>query len=435
MPNLFNKYQQIVGFLNYMLALSLAFSLSFPGKIMKIFCTLWFISWVLEGRYFNKRNFKTDRSQIPVFLLAGFVIWQLISVFWSQNPSSTLEKTQRQIWFLLIVPVALFGVNQYYKTTTLLFSMIAGAIVSIFVYYTAMLYLTNYEYFVNGGKKELWQGISVNLFVDWNKFIKHHLYYCTILVISAFSLFFLRKKMEGRYGKYITYFALIVVNLLIVAMIFLTGSRISVIILAIMLIFSIYRVSTHKNRIIFATALASFSIILLLLTFKYHPRVSNLKSIDWEVVKTGKNWDAGVTEPRLLIWYSTFKQPADYILHGIGAGNSTDYLMNIYKSNNYPQKFLDRKFGVHNQYLIETIELGILGGIFMILFFLFFSMFYTGKAKRFAIYFSLLYGLSLMTEGMLGRVEGIIIMIFFSLFCIWLQNEENGITELEAKGN
>jgi len=202
-----------------------------------------------------------------------------------------------------------------------------------------------------------------------------------------------------------------------------------------MLIFSIYRVSTHKNRIIIATALVSFSLILLMLTFKYHPRVSNLKSIDWEVVKTGKNWDAGVTEPRLLIWYSTFKQPADYILHGIGAGNSTDYLMKIYKSNNYPQKFLDRKFGVHNQYLIETIELGILGGIFMILFFLFFSIFYTGKAKRFAIYFSLLLGLSLMTEGMLGRVEGIIIMIFFSLFCIWLQNEENGITELEPKGN
>jgi len=416
-----------------MLALSLAFSLSFPAKFIKIFCTLWFITWVLEGRYLSKTNFKLSKSQIPVFLLTGFVIMQLISALWSQNATLTLEVVQRQTWFILILPVALFGVNQYYKTSTLLYSLIAGAIVSTITYYTAILYLTNYDYFFNEGKEELWQGISVDLFVNWNRFIKHHLYYCTILVTSVFSLFFMRKKLEIQYGKYKTYLLLTIISLLIVAMILLSGSRITVIVLVIMLIFSIYRVSSPNRKIVILTTIVSLSVLLLFLAFKYLPRVSNLKSINWEVVKTGNNWDPVVTEPRFLIWYSAFKQPSDYIVHGVGAGNSTEYLMKIYKSNNYPQNFLDYKFGVHNQYIIETIELGVLGGAFMLLFFLFFSRFFTGKARRFAIYFSLLYGVNLMVEGMLGRVEGIIYLSFFSLFCVWLQNEEILNTEIKDK--
>jgi ribonuclease-3 len=54
--------------------------------------------------------------------------------------------------------------------------------------------------------------------------------------------------------------------------------------------------------------------------------MKNFKSDDFEALKTGKT-DNELIEPRLLIWHAVFEKPSDYIAYGLGAGNSTNYLV------------------------------------------------------------------------------------------------------------
>lgn len=426
-----------MGMINYMAALLLAFSLSYPTKPLKILWVVWLITWVLEGRFFSLKNFSFNKSKIPSLLLAFLFIWEAISLLWAEEINPGYNLLERQVSFLLVVPLIFFGVNKYYKTTSILFSLILGALTSIIAYYMTLLYVPNYEYFLNQGNKEFWHGLSFDRFQDWSSLIKHRLYYCTILVISVFSLFFLRKRFENRYGKTLSTLMLIAVSILLLAMIFLTGSRSTIIVLLILLVVSAYRGSSKKLKPYVAILFFTISIGTLIFFMKYHPRMNSLEFKDLNIIENGTvDGNKYNSEPRLLIWHAALQHPIDYFVYGLGAGNSTDYLTNIYKSSTgYPEAFKSGEFGTHNQFLSTTMELGIIGGLFLIFYFVSYYRFFSGKnAKRFALYFSLVIAINLITEGMFGRIDGIITMSFFNLFCIWLEEEEKK-KEIVAKAD
>ena len=391
-----NKYRQILGISNYMLALTVAFTAAFPSKVFNIAWTLWLIRWALEGRF-----------------------------LWANDINAGISVLERQFSFIAIVPIALFGINKYYKTKSILISLIIGTLVSLIAYYMSILYVSNHEYFVSGGKKEMWKGFSINQFESSISLIKHRLYYCTSLIIALFSVFFLQKDGRERYGSALTFIISTVVCALFIGMIMISGSRSSVLVLAILLSVNILNIFQLKYKIIITTVIIVLFGIAALLLLKFHPRMSNFSLQDMYILETGKtDKQFEIIEPRLFIWHEAYINIDEYWGIGKGVGNSTSFLIEKYKEQNYPDSFLEKKFSPHNQYLSAFIDLGILGFIFLIAYFLSFHRVFKGRARKFAINLSLLIGFNLLTEGMLGRSDGIITMCFFTLLCIWMQSEQ-----------
>ena len=49
-----NRYQNILGHINYSLFLAIVALLPFPQIFLRYACVLWIITWALEGRWLNK---------------------------------------------------------------------------------------------------------------------------------------------------------------------------------------------------------------------------------------------------------------------------------------------------------------------------------------------------------------------------------------------
>lgn len=418
-----DKYLQIISLTNYLLVLAVAFSAAFPNRIFNILWVAWLVTWLLEVRFLKKSNFSFDKSKIIILMLAGFYIWEAVSILWAEDKKAGLSILERQMSFLAIVPVALFGVNRYYKTSTILVSLVIGVLVSVLSYSMTLLYLNNVEYFMNAGDKAFWKGFDAENFSIWISFIKHRLYYNTILVVAIFSLPFLYKKYAPRYGKYLTAIIILATAATMLTMLYFTGSRSMILALIFIMAVALWRYIDKKYRL--WVTLSAFMIVAIgvFIFVEYHPRMQNFKSNDFEVLKTGKT-DNELIEPRLLIWHAVFEVPSDYIAYGLGAGNSTSYLVEKYKANNFPEIFTIRRYGAHNQYFAAIMELGVAGALYLIVFFFMYHRFLTGNARRFAFYFSLLIAFNLLTEAMLGRGDGVLTLSFFSLLCVWMEKEQ-----------
>lgn len=421
-----NKYTKTIGLLNYAMAIIVAFTAAFPSKIFNIAWTIWLLTWALEGRFLQKSNFSFNKSQYPVILLAFFYIWQVVSILWAKNADTSISMLQRQLSFLLIIPVALFGFNKFYKTKTILYSVLAGALVSLIAYSMVLFYLGNYNYFTSGGKAESWTGFSVAPFHAWMSFIKHRLYYCTVLVLAIISAFSLRKNLQEKFGKLIGWMMIIGSSALLLGMIILSESRSTILVLFVLAAINILYLFKPKYRVFVIALITALSTTTLILVIKYHPRMNNFAASDFNILKTGKtDKDPNLVEARLFIWHAAFNSMDEYFWFGKGVGNSTGFLVDKYEKLNYPKIFTEREYGAHNQYLIALIDIGIFGCVFLILYFMIFHLFFEGRARLFAMNFSILTGINLLTEGMLGRVDGIIILCFFTLLCIRMQKEEH----------
>lgn len=428
------KYRQVLGVSNYFLALAVAFSAAFPLRVVNIVWVMWLISWLLEGRFLNKNNFSFDKYKTPVIMLAGFYVLQAISLLWASDQKAGISVIERQMSFLAIVPIALFGVNKYYKTSSILISLVAGVLVSVIAYIMSLLYVNNYDFFIQGGDKSYWKGFSFENFTNWIYLIKHRLYYNTILVIAIFSLPFLYKKFAYRYGRTITYVVIISVAIVILTMIYMTGSRSMILALILIVTVALFRVVNMRYRAIVIVGLITLFFVGVFLFVKFHPRMNDFKSDDFEALKTGKT-NNELIEPRLLIWHVVFENANDYYLYGLGVGNSTEFLVEQYKLHNYPEIFQIRKFGTHNQFFSAFMELGIFGAMYLVLVLVLYHRFFTGKARHFAFYFLILMSFNMLTEGILGRLDGVVTLSFFTLLCLWMQAEDNRKLKLKNAEN
>ena len=425
--NIQQSYTESIGKINYFFALVLAFSLALPTQIIIISWLGWLITWVLEGRFLSLKNFSFNKNKIPFLLFALFFVWQVISLKWTSNLSDGYKSLEKQISFIAILPIVFFGVNKYYKTKLILLSLLIGTILSLFLYYAVLLYVYNADYFYSGGNAEAWKGVfDLPFFQNYLVHLKHRLYLCTIISLSIIYLPVFRKELQFKIGKPLSVISLVLISLLLLAYIYATGSRSNL--LALMLIAGIYCfkwawLNVNKFTVI---GISMVFILILGVTCKYHPR---LKTISVKnaitTLKTGTVTDSENYEPRMLIWNTIYESKNEFIWYGKGVGSSTNFLVEKYKEKNLFPIFIERRFSAHNQYLSTTMELGIGGAIFLVFLFIAYPFFFKNSTKRLAFYFSFLMGFNMLTEGMLGRIEGILILLFFSLFFLWHQEEEN----------
>ena len=124
---------------------------------------------------------------------------------------------------------------------------------------------------------------------------------------------------------------------------------------------------------------------------------------------------------RFNIWGAALQHPQDYIAHGLGAGQSCNYLIEKYKAVRF-DGYVAQQYHAHCQYLEELMEIGIPGLLLFLLAWISIPLYASPKGRLTAILFTTLFALNMFTDCMFGRFDGIAFWAVGLLF-ILLQSD------------
>lgn len=404
------KYKKFISKVNFLSFLALLATLPYPLPFIHFFWLVWIVTWLLEFRYLHKENIRIHRGML--YLSCGVVIWLLwniLSVSWADNTQAAWANILRYISLLTIPFVGFFGVNEYYDWRKCLKVLLVSSVISIGVYMFTHYWIMNYPYAINKHSD------SKIIEIDWLHMnnlllnIKHRMHFSNLLCILFPFLIIAHNKI----GKLAT----ILTSILLLIAIYMTGSRIALINLIMIATITICWFILRRKKIWVKGLGISMAIIIIILGstigMLLHPRnsghsVTELISVDTD------NTNAPAFEPRFAIWYTALEQPKDYLAYGLGSGNATDYLVKKYQEYGW-ERYIDRQFSPHNQFLSVCIDLGIVASVLFILFWLGIPFFFTGTQRYWALCIIGICMCSMMTDMLLGGLEGI---VFISLMAI-----------------
>ena len=111
-------------------------------------------------------------------------------------------------------------------------------------------------------------------------------------------------------------------------------------------------------------------------------------------------------ELRLNLWGAALQHPKDYLAYGLGAGQSTQYMVERFADAHFDY-YVQMRLHPHNQYLVELMEIGIGGLLLFILAWLSIPICAQKEGRRTAILFITLFLLNMLTDCMFGKFDGI----------------------------
>ena len=397
-----SKFKDFIERINYGLFLMVVCLLPFPQVCLRYACVAWFITWALEFRWLQISNLKSQISNpkrlVPFILFGLWYAWKGLSFFWCADSSLWAWQIERYMTFLFIIPVGIWGVNSRYDIRQIGFALILGCLAAVFFYVGLMtvwhIQPSLSEHFNLSSE---WQ-YHDNWFVFFRENVshfKHRLFLGTVELLGAIAAL----RLFRRKGAVLLPCLAIMLSIIV-----LSNSRqaiISGVILAVMeLIFALPERHKTRNSIV----IVSLAIAGLVSLMAFHPRMrdfnykalTEIRTIDYQ------------HDIRVFIWGFALQEPQDYLAHGLGAGQSTDYLIEKYMAAGFPF-FAEHRLDCHNQYLEELMDSGIPGLILFLLAWLSIPLFAPKKSRQIAWLFTVLFMLNMCTECMFGRFCGIAI--------------------------
>ena len=410
------KYRRIMGHINYWLFLAVVALLPFPQAPLRLVCVMWIVSWFLEARWLSKPEFRSpiiSNIAIPFLCFGLWYAWHAVSGLWAADHAAWAWQMERYMTFGLLVPVGIWGLNNLYDWRQACRVLIWSCMVAVPFYIIAVtafyLHPEWLEYFQ---WREPWE---YELPQNWIEFfgenisqIKHRLFLCSVELFGAVMAWQL---WRNEWKK------LLPALLIMLSVIPLTGSRQAVmtfaVLLAIIISFELpQRFSLRYSVFVMLMGIALGSVLL-----KYHPRMQDFHITDITEMRTiSEEHDV-----RFNVWGVALRHPSDYMLHGLGGGQSTEYMLAGYQQMGRPD-YCEKKFNSHNQYLEETIELGIFGLLFFVLIWVTIPLAAKNKGRQTAILLFALFVLNMFTDCMFGRFCGIALWAV-GLLLILLQSD------------
>jgi O-antigen ligase len=130
--------------------------------------------------------------------------------------------------------------------------------------------------------------------------------------------------------------------------------------------------------------------------------------------KDTKNSSEGTTE-RILVWQNAIIVALENMPIGVGTGDVNAALKESYEMNSFAEG-AKRQFNAHNQYLQNTIAIGIPGLLCLLL--ILGTLFHRGlqSDQRLVFYFALIIALNFLVESMLETQAGVVFVAFFVSF-------------------
>lgn len=374
------QYQSVMGRINWVLFLIAVATLPFPQVFSRYALVAWIVAWVLELRWFKcPINPLRHKEIIPVLLFGLWYVWRALSGLWSPDHRAWSFMMERYMTFGLLVPVALWGVNDRYDWRRAGKVLVISCAVAAVFY--AILLLAHYDI----------------------ENLKHRLFLCSAEIIGAVVA------LQVWHKRPQVWIPLVVVMLSTIP---LTGSRQSVITLAAVITLVFIYALPQKHRWLYGLGIMLVGAAVGCIILFTHPRMKGVIADGLTVEQITKH------EPRVGIWSIALKEPEFSFWKGLGGGQSVNYLEKQYNKF-YMKYYKDHHYHAHNQYLEEFMELGIFGLIYFIVLWLSILMCTKGIGRRTAVFFVTIYGLNMFTDCMWGKFDGIalwaIVMVYLIL--------------------
>lgn len=399
-------------------------TLPLPRKVAQVAMIVWAVTWLLEGRFLKRENLQWGKALYPAIGLALLVLAEIISILWGGHfPDSQVS--------LLILPfILLFGTNELYDWRTLSRIFIGACVGSIFLYGFTLYWTMNQAYMLTDEVAGL-APFQLSYFDYYLSYIKHRLYYSTLLSIAIVLVVMLfserwkqRKQVKEPWQNNVWMIADVIAVVLMVAAIVVTKSRAGLLTLLLVVAVAVMRYVTRRYSRWWNIAIIAVFVASVLGFWKWHPRMQNVRLSDVTHIEehlTGDN-----VQPRLIIWYCALRDLSDYLWTGNGVGNAKAYLSERYQQVGYDYGVY-KHYSAHNQYLLTLLDIGIFGLLLLIAVWIVLPIVQPKgtKARTLALYFAIIWGTNMLTDDLLLRIEGIVyVCVFFVLISIMALHKE-----------
>lgn len=322
---------------------------------------------------------------------------------------------ERYLTFALLVPIGIWGVNEYYKWTEAGKILVAGCVTAIPVYLLILIPIYYHPEIITAFQHEAEFNFKLPhwfaFVVDNISIFKHRLFLCSVEllgIIIAYQLW--RNRLR----------VLLPSILIMSSIIPLSGSRQSILTGTALLIIGIIYSMPRPYRLRYGLVILLLGMFLGGGILKLHPRMQKFDlSAITELREVSYNHDI-----RFNIWGFALQSPEDYIAYGLGAGQSTQYLINHYQEAGFSY-YAQAQLNSHNQYIEELMETGIIG-LLLFLFAWLSIIFYTrGQSRQTAILFCALFMFNMLTDCMFGRFCGIALWAVGLMFILLQSNTQS----------
>ena len=428
MSNNWDTYKLIVGKLNLFAILLFVFWLPLKPDYLPSILTFWIITWFIEA------NYKTRLQYFPVKMISialfAFFFLHIFALLYSSNIDNGLFEVQKKI-SLVLFPLFLFGSNKRIKkeSNLILKVFILGNLV-------ASIYLLSDAFFSNIVVEEsswyirYWYKNSMENYPFWqlinqsesvfsgsllSNFI-HPSYFSMYLLFSILLIVqFLRLNSIKR--KYVKFFYVLTVFFFLF-MIYLLQARAGFVSLFIViLLFAFFEIKKHKSIqiIIISSLFVSIALFFLIKSQqaeKVYTKISNLFSEDDKIEMVRQ-------DARFETWYSSILVIKNNFWFGTSPGDLTDELEKVYIKNNF-SKAQGNRLNSHNQFLETFAGLGIFGFIILVSVLISGLTYSYQKKDRLLFFLIIILSVNFIFESMLNRMAGILFMMFFLSYFIFL---------------
>ena len=390
------RFTDIAAAGNYYLFMAVVALLPFPQIFLRYACVLWFLAWVLEGRWLPNQHsafsiqqsaFSIQHSAIPFLLFGLWYGWKLLSGLWAADTMAWAGEMRRYIAFGVMIPVGIWGVNERYDRRQLGKVLVIGCLCAAVFYPVLLTVLLHHREIIDATN---WVAPWDYSCLEWLPFyqinlshVKYRLFLDSVEIlgiIMATGLWFNERRWLW-----------LVVSAVLTGSILLSGSRqalISLVVIAIMGLFFLLsrRLKWYYTAGIVVTALMVGGMVIAL-----HPRIRTVDVL---------------SDERVQIWQSALQQPQDYLWGGLGGG----------------QDGVPLHCGhCHNQYLQELRELGIFGLVLFVLAWLSVPLCAPKEQKHLALLFAVLFACNMCTYCMFAKFCGVALWAVGMIF-VFLTN-------------
>ena len=407
MNNIAQKYQSVMGQVNYALFLVIVALLPFPQIFLRYACTAWLICWLLEGRFLTKPNKEDWRKMMPFLMFGGWYIWKIVSGLWADDLRAYNWQLERYMAFGAMIPIGIWGLNEHYNWKQICKVLAVSCVAAALIYAFTLYWVYNARTFSLNNTLPL-RALNFDVFADKISHIKHRLFLCSVEMMGVMALLYIKKDIVQKYGKIVGWGLIVMALVVIITLIIATGSRASILSgMALLAVWFLYKLPIRRMRYKIAIVLTTGFLGVFALSL--HPR---MQEFDYEQLLNIRSIDQN-NNVRLNIWGMALEDPKEYSLYGLGAGQTTPYMQEKYKKEGL-NEYEKRNYATHNQYLEEWIEIGIPGMLFFILAWASIPYFTQKRARKSASLLITLYALNMLTDCMFGRFDGI------ALWCVWM---------------
>lgn len=401
-----NRYQNVLGYINYYLFFLALIGLTLPPRIGSTLGMLWLASYLLEGRWLQRKYLRLGRHLIPFALLLAYALWFAISISWANDVIGAKNAAGQYFVFPFLFLVALFGVNPLYRDKRYLITFLKACVVIVPTYYFAVYCAQNGTYFLHGPSGHM-PDFHLVLDKSYSSHIKHRLFFCMVLTLGLVAIPTIYRQQAPLYHqkqalswritcpRWAQICLLAMAAIVICLGIYYTGSRASIFTGLLLLTTALlirFVDKRHWWRGIIILIVLSAAVFC---TIKFHPRMQLADE-----------------DPRVSIYHSALAHIHEVPFFGLGAGQQHQFVIDKYVEDGYTIG-AQKRFDTHNQYLATYIELGPLAVLLLIAIFISLPLVFHGNARRLSLMLSLLYLSNMLTDNVMERFDPLTTLLIF----------------------